>query len=122
MPKKILYVRRAGYTDIEQYKGDRIDENDDGVIEVRDGEKQVAKVSDVEWHTIGVSLDYDEIWSIIDDHARKKLGVTGEVFMHRYFTDQMSYYHLAAFRTLCHLADLIDSEYLEKQRAIHSES
>ena len=120
MSKSTYLFRLAGQPKLVEHEGDDVIEKGSGTFEVRKEGERVAEVANVEWHTISIQLTYDEIWEYIDQNSREHLELTGEEFMKIYFTDPMSLYHKSIFRTLCHMADLIDEEYQEIHGDVHS--
>ena len=115
MSKKLFCFQRTGREYVEYYEGDSLMQNGVGTFQVALDGNVVAEVSDVDSYWTEVRLTYDEIWGAIDREARAHLNIDGHEFMQRYFDEQMKHYYLPVFRSLCHMADLIENEYKEEQ-------
>ncbi len=115
MSKKVFCFQRTGYDDIDYYEGDSLVQKGMRDFQVARNGHIIAEVSDVDAYWTEVRLTYDEIWDAIDRESREHLDIDGHEFMRRYFDDQMKYYYLPVFRSLCHMADLIKDEYKESQ-------
>lgn len=115
MSKKLFCFQRRGHDNIEYHEGDSLLQNGMRQFQVARNGNIVARISDVEAYWTEVRLTYDEIWAAIDRDARSYLNIDGHEFMRRYVDEQMKHYHLPIFRSLCHMADLIEDDYKEKQ-------
>ncbi len=115
MSQTLFCFQRTGHESVEYYEGDSLSQTGLRRFQVAHNGSVVAEISDVDAYWTEVRLTYDEIWETIDRDARLHLNIDGQEFMRRYFDQQMKYYHLPIFRSLCHMADLIEDEYKEKQ-------
>ena len=115
MSKKLFCFQRSGHDNVEYYEGDSLLQNGAGEFQVAVNGDVVARIADVDAYWTEVRLTYDEICGAIERDARLHLSIDGHEFMRRYFDEQMRYYYLPVFRSLCHMADLIEDEYREKQ-------